>query len=341
MTTSTVQRQRNLTLECCKLIAACFVVFIHVPFPGSTGEFVLCLSRFAVPMFFAISGWYCYQASRKTLFSRMCRVLVLEAIGIAILLLWSAVAAVYTGQPVLKAILPDLPEPGFVNLLLWLEDPFASHLWYLSASVFCYGVFLIFNCSRNKRPRIFLYCLGLFLLCANLAMDEFSGYTGCTVFFKLPRSGVFLGLPIFLMGLFLREHRDLLLSRFRTCHLFLLLFCSMGLTLGEWRVLGSHGLYVGLLPFLSALLLLTSRFPGVPPKAEQLAQLCGPVSTWVYLVHLTVRDVYLGFVQWRAELYLGSSEPWLRPWIILALSLAAALGIQAFSRVTAAFFKKT
>ena len=70
--------RRNLTLELCKLIAACFVVFIHVPFPAPAGEWVLCLARFAVPMFFAISGWYSYGAAPNKLLHRMVRVLALE-----------------------------------------------------------------------------------------------------------------------------------------------------------------------------------------------------------------------------------------------------------------------
>ena len=47
---------RNETLECCRILAAVFVVFLHVPFPGLLGKTVNCLARFAVPLFFAISG---------------------------------------------------------------------------------------------------------------------------------------------------------------------------------------------------------------------------------------------------------------------------------------------
>lgn len=37
---------------------------------------------------------------------------------------------------------PVLPSGGdWMTWLVWLEDPLESHLWYLSASAFCYGVF--------------------------------------------------------------------------------------------------------------------------------------------------------------------------------------------------------
>ena len=52
---TTLKNTRNLSLECFKLLAACFVVFLHIPFPGTFGQLTVCLSRFAVPLFFAVS----------------------------------------------------------------------------------------------------------------------------------------------------------------------------------------------------------------------------------------------------------------------------------------------
>lgn len=62
----TMKLQRNQTLECCRILAAVFVVFLHVPFPGTVGKTVNCLARFAVPLFFAISGWFSYGAEGES-----------------------------------------------------------------------------------------------------------------------------------------------------------------------------------------------------------------------------------------------------------------------------------
>lgn len=59
MTTASVTvRQRNQAMECFKMIAAVLVVILHVPFPGKWGGIVTCLANFAVPVFFAITGYF-------------------------------------------------------------------------------------------------------------------------------------------------------------------------------------------------------------------------------------------------------------------------------------------
>ena len=77
-------QKRNETLECCRILAAVFVVFLHVPFPGLMGRTVNCLARFAVPLFFAISGWFSYGAKPEKLLRRMGKILLLEAVGIGL-----------------------------------------------------------------------------------------------------------------------------------------------------------------------------------------------------------------------------------------------------------------
>lgn len=327
MAGSTITRQRNLSLECCKLIAACFVVFIHIPFPWPVGEFVLCLARFAVPMFFAISGWYSYQARPGKLAKRMGHVLLLELVGIGIMLLWGIIAALYVGRDMKEMLLEALP--GAEQLKLWLlfnEDPYGGQLWYLSASALCYAVLWLYTrlggTRWGYRP---MYVLGGCLLGAHFAMGELSKFTGLTVYFKIYRSGIFFGLPMFLMGLFLRENRDRLLSKLKTPQLLLLMLGGTLISIGEWKYFDVYDLYMGLLLSVPALLLLTARYPGVPRWMEGIAGACGTVSMVVYLVHLAVNDIYLGFVQWRLAQYVGSWEPWLQPWGVLAMSLAAGV----------------
>ena len=55
-----VRIMRNKCLDGMKAIAACMVIFIHIDLPGQTGVFIEALSRFAVPFFFMISGYFCY-----------------------------------------------------------------------------------------------------------------------------------------------------------------------------------------------------------------------------------------------------------------------------------------
>ena len=48
---------RNQSMECFKMVAAIFVVFLHVSFPSSKAQgLMFVLANSAVPLFFAITG---------------------------------------------------------------------------------------------------------------------------------------------------------------------------------------------------------------------------------------------------------------------------------------------
>ena len=55
------QKQYNYCLDFLKGIACMFVVFMHCEFPGITGVAVQVISRFCVPIFFMVSGYFCFK----------------------------------------------------------------------------------------------------------------------------------------------------------------------------------------------------------------------------------------------------------------------------------------
>lgn len=52
---------RNRTLDMVKAISAYAVVLLHVHFPGNAGIIANVLARFAVPVFFMVSGYFCFR----------------------------------------------------------------------------------------------------------------------------------------------------------------------------------------------------------------------------------------------------------------------------------------
>jgi len=55
-------KQYNYCLDFIKGIACICVVFMHCEFPGIMGVVVQAISRFCVPLFFMVSGYFCYQS---------------------------------------------------------------------------------------------------------------------------------------------------------------------------------------------------------------------------------------------------------------------------------------
>ena len=55
------KKQYNYCLDFIKGIACIFVVFMHCEFPGIMGVAVQAISRFCVPFFFMVSGYFCFR----------------------------------------------------------------------------------------------------------------------------------------------------------------------------------------------------------------------------------------------------------------------------------------
>lgn len=58
---TTTKKQYNYCLDFIKGMACIFVVLMHVEFPGLTGTAVQAISRFSVPFFFMVSGYFCFR----------------------------------------------------------------------------------------------------------------------------------------------------------------------------------------------------------------------------------------------------------------------------------------
>lgn len=56
---------RNHVLDAEKAAAAYMVVFLHLHFPGVTGDIFNAAARFAVPFFFMISGYFCWRKDKN------------------------------------------------------------------------------------------------------------------------------------------------------------------------------------------------------------------------------------------------------------------------------------
>lgn len=56
-----MSKQYNYCLDFVKGIACIFVVLMHCEFPGILGTAVQAISRFCVPLFFMVSGYFCFK----------------------------------------------------------------------------------------------------------------------------------------------------------------------------------------------------------------------------------------------------------------------------------------
>lgn len=312
-------------MELCKLAAAVFVVLIHCRFPGNLGRVMDCLARFAVPLFFAISGSFSLGADERKLRKRFFRILRLELAASALYLAWRCLLAVSWGGNAADALLSSLPDGG--GLLQWLLlscNPFAGHLWYLSALALCYGVIWCYVnlFGQNYRP---LYLTGAILLTLHLILGEFAGMLGFVIDFRLYRSGILFGLPMFLLGMALKQYGQRLWTRLNLTprKLWLVILAGAALSLVQKWTLGMGELPLGTLAEVAALLLLLMARPVLTtsPEKSRRIERSGRMSATVYILHLLILEGYERFFLLGRESVM---ETWLRPVVIIVLSLLAA-----------------
>jgi len=325
-------RQRNQSMEVCKLLAAGFVVFLHARFPDRVGDLTDCISRCAVPLFFMISGYFNYGSHSKTVGRRTRHAVSLVIWGsLADIMLGCVLSELTTGS-FLGYFRTALPEWSvLINWLLLQAHPFGGHLWYLNALVICYLVLWGYVRFREDREPDYrgLYVVSFVLFVGLFLIDVVSPVLNSYSYYPLVHTAWFLGIPMFGTGLFLREHQERLVRIFGLSAGKLLLIFVAGIGV---NVLQMYTYGLGILPFgcifaVPALFLYLTEHPVIWKSkwGKKLAAKCGSWSTWIYILHIQVIYYYDSlFRPWMAAA-LGETESFLRPLIVLAVSAGAAV----------------
>lgn len=188
---------RHLGLDFAKFLCAFMVVSIHTPYFGN--EYLEPLARFAVPVFFMITGYFyssVQQKSREHIQLRKAVVLFLSSN--LLFLIWKIVLCVVAGES-----FPDLVHSIFnfatwIKFLFFSESILSGHLWYLGALSYVLVIILVFDkySSREKLYKFIPILLLINILVGNYSIILF----GKRLPLLLTRNFLFCGLPFFLLG---------------------------------------------------------------------------------------------------------------------------------------------
>ena len=334
MNTLKISAKKNETLDICKMVAAFFVVCIHVCFPGAFGRMILCIGRFAVPLFFAVSGYFSYGISSGKAVKRCVRLLKINAICIGLCFLWTLFETRYVGTSTLERWLGMIPSiKALVDWMFLHLNPFGSHLWYLTAIVVCYGVLAIyvrFFGSEQVEYRPF-YLVGVFLFIVQFAVGDLLRLFIDNIPYYLFRNGWFIGLPMFILGIFLREYQDRMIENYHLSSVTLLLLFLSGSALSalQWERFGPRELPVGAIVQVIAIILFAQLHPTVARKSRSVRQMVaslGFLSLFTYIAHLYIANLYAMFLVHPIIDIVGwQAESWMRPLLVFGLTIAAGI----------------
>lgn len=310
------EEKRNLFLDFLKGIACIGVVFIHVTFPGKFGEIISYLARFAVPMFFMISGYYAYDNSLEVLLKK-----VKHIIRITLYALW--VYASWTILTQKNELLELLRYPSYWVKMIVLGnfDVFvAFHLWFLVALIYAYlFLYLIlkkdmYTFAVKSIPLLFLLRI---VVCIIVETNGITWYAR--------NNFLISALPYLLLGNYIAYNKGIIK---KYSDITLILTAVLGAiggmvnVIGEWRINLAE---IGVTFYSVALFVLAIKNPRISlyNKIENLGK---KYSLYVYIIHLIVLDIVEKFFGWysKEKIWYG----YVFPIIVLAVTIFVSCIIQ-------------
>ena len=310
-------KEYNYCLDVLKGIACIFVVFMHCEFPGLLGTAVQCVSRFCVPFFFMVSGYYYFhdeQWSREEKRSYALRkIRHLGGIILPAVCLYLAFAVVRGGVTAVSA-------EQIVGFVLF-NQPFiiAGQLWFLFALLYDYLVFAVID-RFDLREKSY-YCIPV-LMAAYICLAQGAHLAGISVQNMYYRNFLVEGLCFFLLGNWIRSRKDRLNLTNRA--LLAVIILSTLLCPVERMLMGrDFGVNIVTFPQVTALFLYGLNNP-TKGKGSVLGRLGGKLSMLVYIFHPavwhTLEAVYAK-LHWNQR----TSMLYLMPVLVVGLTIACAV----------------
>lgn len=326
---------RTASLDTLRTVAVFAVICLHAdpflavhmdaptPLTNALAQLINALARFAVPAFFAVSGFLAGNAATSDPLARWARsagrimgVFVFWSLCYALLPQWEQLASGSIAEAV-EARLREVARQAARAPLLFLMEGTERHLWFLPALALCSGLTAL--CARRGAWRVLLamggalYALGLAGQgYAPLLYDAGALHT---------RNGPFMGTLLYALGWLAARRPPLSLKT-------ALLLAVGGETLqlieayslGRWFHMPVANYYLGTLPLTVGLLDVARRLPHMGERWGPAW--CGPYVLGIYAVHvLALRVTY------KLHAALGAGVLWQAAFPVLAFALSLALAL--------------
>lgn len=322
-------KQYNYCLDFIKGIACIFVVFLHCEFPGTTGVVVQAFSRYCVPFFFMVSGYY-YCSEKTFEITKRKR----KAIHIGKITAWATLFYILFGciqyfvlhDISLTFSLKDIVAFLFCNQMFFI----VSQMWFMYALLYVYVVLVLLNPNwfRKHCLQIAIVCL-LFYVCLAQGLHLAGIYVPNFVY----KNWLIEGFGFFALGFSLHLFGEKISLNNKT--LLWIIAITTVLSIAERYLLGrDFGVNICSIPQATALMLYAINNPDRHQGAiQRLGRDC---SMMVYILHPAVWNTMDGIYK---VLGITGNMPaqYIKPIIVAGLSILGAL---AFNYIVSTFQNK-
>ncbi len=328
----------NPKVSVLRLIASCLVVFIHITFVGDLGKAMSCLARFAVPCFFAISGYYSNRIQASSIRKRILKALYLLLMGSFVYFLWDVIYNhFFVGNGLNAYFAKLLTIKTLARFIFLCENPFSDHLWYLLAIVIVYFLYMLYLTFANENKSFYVIgvCAFFFQIMFGLKMigaDHKFSYT-------LYRNTLFFGIPMFALGLFIRE-KESALFRISNKKWVGIIALGVAASLLQWFGIGKVEMPIGAIAIVIGVLTIAFRPDNSFKSFDRWSGLFEKMSIIIYIIHPLISKVIRTLKGWAKYADMDPSFRAIYPLVILALSLIISFCIVWIEFFIAKAFKK-
>ena len=306
-------KKRIESLDLLKFILSFCVVIIHLPFPGTFGSVALALFRVAVPLFFMISGYFCYGYNDTQMRKVLVKVLKLILAG--------------TGLMILANIIAILRKGGALNEII-------AYIMRIPSSRTISDVLLFWWLCKKINWVTICKVVAVLLCIAAPILGKYSYLILNRGFLREDtRNWLFMGLPFFVLGGIQKDNEGRLGASRTVWFLLILIFSTT--TVAEGLLLKQFGQGEGNVYFSTAPLsvcvfqyALTMKCDG---KIMKLANYGRKYSMMIYIGHPFVAEILRAN---QCEPLIGK---WLFGTVVFVISFVFAMGYNWISRRTKQF----
>lgn len=230
---------RNRNVDMLKGIACLGVVIMHCSFPGTFGKLIAYLFKFAVPIFFMVSGYYLYssnlnkQQKINKLKHKAFRTLKLLLLSEGIYLVYNLIL-ISLGIKTWQIISFNYYD---VWINIFTGTFFNGTLWFIYALLYTYLILIILEKVNLNYPnrKYLLFAVGILMvhIVSRVILKHFSLYDDYGLV-RIYRSALLYGLPFIMIGYYLKNNKpDIKLSFTKTISLFFFGYC---ISIGQYII---------------------------------------------------------------------------------------------------------
>lgn len=326
-------KKANYFLNFLKGIACLLVVFMHAEFPGYLGVVVQTVSRFCVPLFFMISGYYSFynDESNRIGFRKALHILRIIAFASVLYLV------IYLINSIISNNWGIYNFSTFVEFFAFNEPHIISnHLWFLFALFYVY--LLYWFVEKFKLQKLLHYLIPI-LFCSYVFLAQGLWLMGYSLQNFYYRNFFIEGLLFFSIGHFIHFHQDKI--KFNNILLIVVFVLSTILCVVERKFVGrDFGVNISTFPQVISLFIVAIQNSGMF-KNNFITKMGKNYSLFIYILHPAVSLVLIKMYS-IIGVDKNTVASYLLPIFVVLFTLLISILIALFLKlIKFVFFKKT